>query len=149
MALQRSTDGVVFQTIYTSPLAMAGSCKDMNMPAADPYYYRLRTTTGTGQVSYSRTLTLHTTSPAGNTAWQVFPTLVQKGEALNIRGLTDGAYTVTFYDVSGACRKTTARVENGESIITLPRDNIPSGVYWISLSAAGKKLPGNGKIFLE
>ena len=149
VALQRSADGVSFHTIYTTAAVMAGSYKDGNMPEADPCYYRLRVTTGAGQDLYSRTVALHPDHPVNAASWQVFPTVVAQGQTLKIQGLTDGYYILSLYDVSGACRKTDARVINGQSVVALSSGNLPAGIYWLSLSAGGKKLPGNGKIFVR
>jgi hypothetical protein len=145
ISLQRSADGVNFQPLYTDN-NKEGAYRDTDMPSGS-CYYRLCITTPTGGPSYSQTLALHNT--AANISWKVFPTIVERGQLLTLQGLTDGAYTVSFYDVSGRCRKTTVQAQNGDTRIGLPGTTLPAGIYWLNLSHAGRPVPGNRKIFIR
>ena len=144
VALQRSSDGISFQTIY-SP-ATGSSFTDMTLPPGTSHY-RLVITVSDGRASYSQTLTLHQNNI--DVGWKVYPTIVEKGQTITLDGLTDGYYTVSFYDAAGSCRSTTASAFSGQMRITLPAGSMPSGIYWLNLYSAGKKLPGNGKIFVR
>lgn len=157
VVLQRSSDGTNFQPIYTdklytinsSAVPVDGSYLDGGMPAAGLSYYRLGVSTPGGQVIYSPTLALHTNITATGVPWKVFPTIVEKGQSLTLQGLTDGYYSVSFYDVSGRRQKTAAFVQNGQARIGLPEMEMPAGIYWLNLSTAGKPLTGNQKIFVR
>jgi hypothetical protein len=143
VSLQRSSDGVSYQTIY-SP-ATGDSFTDRTMPAGTSYYRLVIATFG--QSSYSQILTLH--QNPGAEAWKVFPTVLEKGQTVTIEGLTDGHYTVSFFNTSGSCRRTTTSVFNGRARFGLPGNTLPAGIYWLSVSTAGQQLPGNGKIFIR
>jgi hypothetical protein len=143
VVLERSPDGNSYQAIST--VSAEGSYRDTNMPGS--CYYRLAISSAAGQVSYSQTIALH--KSAVSERWKVFPTVVEKGQFITLQGLTDGYYTVSFYEVSGGCRKRTATVQNGRAKIGLPGNGMPAGIYWLSLSTEGKMLPGNGKIFVR
>lgn len=157
IALQRSPNGTNFQTIYTdrpntdisSSAPVDGSYSDAGMPAAGINYYRLEITTPAGQVVYSPTLALHPNSATVSVPWKAFPTIVENGQSITLQGLTDGYYNVSFYDVSGSCRKTTAFVQGGQAQISLPGIAMPTGIYWLNLSSAGRPLAGNQKIFVR
>ena len=146
VALQRSSDGVSWNTVYGP--ATDDSFTDRAMPSGTSYY-RLVVATMSGQSSYSQMLTLHQASTIGDISWKVFPTVVEKGQTITLNGLTDGHYTVSFYNASGSCRRTTANVFSGQARIGLPGTALPAGVYWLSLSSAGKQLPGNGRLFIR
>ncbi|MBS1602472.1 MAG: hypothetical protein JST42_07370, partial [Bacteroidetes bacterium] len=105
--------------------------------------------TKSGQSSYSQVLTLHQSGTTGEFSWRVFPTVVEKGQPITLDGLTDGYYTISFFNVSGSCRRMTTNVFNGQARIGLPGNALPSGIYWLSLSTAGRLLPGNGEIFIR
>lgn len=145
IALQRSVDGVSYQTIYIT--AAGDSFTDRTTPAGTSYYRLVVTTSG--QSSYSQIITLHQASTIGNVSWKVFPTVVEKGQTITLDGLTDGYYTVSFYNASGSCRRTTTNVFNGQARMVLPGNVLPAGMYWLSLSTAGRQLPGNGKVFIR
>ncbi|WP_431216688.1 hypothetical protein ACQ86N_20210 [Puia sp. P3] len=119
----------------------------MTMPAGTSYYRLV--VTGSGQSSYSRILTLHQNSTAGNLSWKVFPTVVEKGQTITLEGLTDGYYTISFYNASGGCRKTTTNSFNGRAKFGLPGNTLPAGIYWLSLSTGAKQLSGSGKVFIR
>jgi len=143
--LQRSLDGLSWNTIYGP--ATGDAYTDRTMPSGTSYYRLVATTSG--QSSYSQILTLHQASAPGNVSWKVFPTVVEKGQTITLDGLTDGYYTISFYNASGSCRRTTTNVFNGQARIGLPGSALPAGFYWLSLSTAGKQLPGNGRIFIR
>jgi hypothetical protein len=145
IALQRSSDGVSYQTIYST--AAGDSFIDKGMPSGTSYYRLVVTTSG--QSSYSQVLTLHQAGTGANVSWKVFPTVVEKGQTITLDGLTDGYYTVSFYNASGSCRRTMTNVFNGQARVGLPGNDLSPGIYWLSLNTAGKQLPGNGKIFIR
>jgi len=145
LALQRSSDGVSYQTVDST--AAGGSYTDRSMPSGTSYYRLV--VTMSGQSSYSQVLMLHQTGTSGNGSWRVFPTVVERGQAITLDGLTDGYYTISFYNASGSRRRITTNVFNGQARIGLPGNSLPAGIYWLSLSTAGKQLPGNGEIFIR
>ncbi len=149
VTLQRSTDGSGYQTVATQIPAAAGSYQDATPPSAGILYYRLEVTTAAGATTYSAVLMLHPNAAAAPASWKVFPTIVGNGQTLHLQGLADGSYDVSLYGVAGSCYKMTTHVLGGEAQFELPQNGLSTGIYWINLSAGGKPLTGNGKIFVR
>jgi len=80
------------------------------------------------------------------TGWRLFPTMPVQGQSLQLKGLKDGSYMLSFYSASGICRTTSVRVSGGTA--TVPPPVIP-GVYWIQLSADGKLIPGKANVLIQ
>jgi len=80
------------------------------------------------------------------TGWQIFPTMPAQGQSLQLKGVKDGSYILSFYSTSGVCRKTPVRVSGGAAAVPSPL--IP-GIYWIQVSAGGKLLSGQANVLIQ
>ena len=84
--------------------------------------------------------------PPSITGWQIFPTMPAQGQSLQLKGLSDGNYMLSFYSTSGACNRTQVHISGGKA--SVPSPAIP-GMYWIQLSSDGKVIPGKANILIE
>ena len=85
-------------------------------------------------------------TPPSATGWQLFPTMPAQGQSLQLKGLSDGNYMLSFYSTSGACNRTQVHIIGGKA--SVPSPAIP-GIYWIQLSNEGKIIPGKANILIE
>ena len=84
--------------------------------------------------------------PAFGTGWQIFPTISEQGQLLQLQGLHDGSYMLSFYSTAGSSRKIPVQVRGGKA--SVPSPVIP-GIYWVQLNAAGQTVPGGTKILVR
>lgn len=101
-------------------------------------YYRLKIMDYNGDISYSKVETAYT----GSNKWSLFPTLAQEYVVLEssepIENLKNGAPSVEVYDMAGR-QVLTLSLENGNSSIRVPLNNLLSGVYFIKVKDWSQK----------
>lgn len=149
VTLERSTDAVTFSTLYSTNAvdALQNTYTDAALTGGDNYYYRLKVTSTSGKVQYSQTIALHSTGRSSG--WKLWPTLADRSEPFRLQGLRDGAYTMSFYSLTGNAWKVDVRVVNGQGWASQPAKGLPSGIYWIGLRSGDRVITGGMKILIR
>jgi hypothetical protein len=149
--IERSTDAKNFKLINTKAAAgsstseLAYSITDPNM-TAKVYFYRLRLVDVDGKFTYSNVAVVRQTD---NKGIRSFPNPV--ASQLNIEfANAKGAYIISMFNQAGQeVQSTKANIENSVQYITLQRNHLISGTYFVRITNIATAEVHTEKIILQ
>ena len=124
----------VFDTIVSTPSVVIPSLQFSNrdhyfrVKAYNDYHFCAEWLEGTGSFEPDE---LVSTASVDATEWSIYPTVLQHGQSLHIRGGRSKALEVVLYSTSGRVVKTYSNVSNGTQLAT---DDLATGIYIVQLS---------------
>jgi len=149
--IERSTDAANFKLINTKAAAgtsfneLAYSFTDANM-TAKIYFYRLRLVDLDGKFTYSNVAVVRQTE---NKGIRSFPNPV--ASQLNIEfANAKGAYIISMFNQAGQeVQSTRANIENSVQYVTLQRNNLTAGAYFVRITNIATAEVHTEKIILQ
>ena len=138
--VQRSTDGITFQDVHTTPAATANGSAAQSYSYTDRFawsgavYYRLLMVDLDGSMTYSNILSLelHTSQPA-----RIYPTVVENGNLMVESSSPVHQARLEIFDMSGhRIQENNWSLLDGRQPVTLNgnRGSLPAGTYIVRLS---------------
>lgn len=133
--LERSADGISYQTIYHYTTGAGQATGAYQDPAADiRYYYRLRITLNGGGVEISKVITLGITH---DNRFKASPNPARAGEDIQLTGLNAGTYQVTLLNMGGGREYRGDLTVNGTHTTFRLPGRLKTGVYLLVLEHQG------------
>ena len=139
--VERSTDGINFSSV-SQLYAFQDNSQISRYSAIDipdgvspaQVYYRLKITGKTGNISYSKTISL-SLSMDQKAGVRITPNPVRNVMQVNITSLSDNTSQISIFDVTGKLIRTEhQQVSKGNNSVTLGDfDSWPSGIYTVKV----------------
>ena len=142
-AIQQSTDGIHFMTIYSSLLQQTTKDYSYNVPGLvnEKKYYRLKITSPSGVVKFSDTKLF---TPFKESGSFIIPVVRKENVSVAVSNdFLNGAFSI--YNATGASLKT-QRITNTNFIIPV---SLAKGIYYIRVMSASKKNLSKSFVVLE
>lgn len=143
--LQRSQDGSHFTGIYSGvhDSASAGSRYTDHVAAGIGYYYRLKIAGSEGVAYYSK---MFHVKPAGESGIIIYPSLLQAGGKVNVRGLNEKRFRIMIFSMDGRKIFSNSFINNGESTFNIPPTGFTKGLYFITFTSEAGMLLYSSKV---
>ncbi len=145
ITLERSADAIQFSPIYSYTLTADNSQMNfIDKPFSGGYHYRLKISSPTNSISYSRVIFLE----RKENSWNIYPTILDHGQAFTIENLEDGGYEARFYGSSGSFYKSFFSVVNGRGYLNRPQA-LSAGIYFVVPERKGQQTGRAVKVILR
>ena len=139
--LQHSQNGIDFITIRSFVVPGSYSADTYTDPVQGYPYYRLKIETPEKQVLYSRIIQIK----GVYLNVQLYPTRIQPSQAVRIKGIQDGVYTVVLTSSLGATYIATVKIQNGTGLIEAPLGGFTKGFYYVAIKGTNT-MEGGAKL---
>ena len=139
--VERSTDGINFSSVSqlyafqdNSQISRYSAIDIPDGVSPGQVYYRLKITGKTGNISYSKTISL-SLSMDQKAGVRITPNPVRNVMQVNITSLSDNTSQISIFDVTGKLIRTEhQQVSKGNNSVTLGDfDSWPSGIYTVKV----------------